>query len=174
MKKLLVLMWLMVGVMAPASAAIGDIKFSRLDTRDGLSNSQLLCIMRDSKGMMWFGTPYGLNRYDGYRFKTFYSFPKDTTTLRNNYVDEIYEAYDGKLWLRQSMNYTVYDPVTETFDRHPEVWLRKHGIKGGIERLFIDSKKDFWVKTYDEGFWHYSPRTGKLEAVPFRLWSSGV
>lgn len=167
MKKLLVLMWLMVGVMAPASAAIGDIKFSRLDTRDGLSNSQLLCIMRDSKGMMWFGTPYGLNRYDGYRFKTFYSFPKDTTTLRNNYVDEIYEAYDGKLWLRQSMNYTVYDPVTETFDRHPEVWLRKHGIKGGIERLFIDSKKDFWVKTYDEGFWHYSPRTGKLKQYRF-------
>ncbi len=73
------------------SAAIGDIKFSRLDTRDGLSSSQLMCVMRDSKGMMWFGTPYGLNRYDGYRFKTFYSYAKDTTTMRNNYVDEIFE-----------------------------------------------------------------------------------
>ena len=75
-------------------AAIEDIKFSRLDTRDGLSNSQLLCMLRDSRGQMWFGTPYGLNRYDGYRIKTFYSYAKDTTTLRNNYIDEIYEAYD--------------------------------------------------------------------------------
>ncbi len=149
------------------SAAIGDIKFSRLDTRDGLSSSQLMCVMRDSKGMMWFGTPYGLNRYDGYRFKTFYSYAKDTTTMRNNYVDEIFEAYDGKLWLRQSMNYTIFDPVTEKFDRHPETWLQKHGIKGGIERLYIDSKKDFWVKTYDNGFWHYNPRTGKIKQYRF-------
>ncbi|MBQ8152555.1 MAG: hypothetical protein IJ069_02590 [Prevotella sp.] len=167
MKKLLVLLWLTVGVVTSAFAAIGDIKFSRLDTRDGLSNSQLLCVFRDSRGMMWFGTPYGLNRYDGYRFKTFYSYAKDTTTMRNNYVDEIYEAFDGKLWLRQSMNYTIFDPVTEKFDRHPETWLRKHGIKGGIERLFIDSKKDFWVKTYDEGFWHFSPRTGKVKQYRF-------
>ena len=167
MKKLFVFLWLFVGVITPTNAAIGDIKFSRLDTRDGLSNSQLLCIFRDSKGMMWFGTPYGLNRYDGYRFKTFYSYAKDTTTMRNNYVDEIFEAYDGKLWLRQSMNYTIFDPVTEKFDRHPETWLRKHGIKGGIERLFIDSKKDFWIKTYDNGFWHYSPRTGKIKQYRF-------
>ncbi len=166
-KKVLFVALFLLALPFAAMAGIPDIKFSRLDTRDGLSNSQLLCIMRDSKGMMWFGTPYGLNRYDGYRFKTFYSYAKDTTTLRNNYVDEIYEAYDGKLWLRQSMNYTVYDPVTEKFDRHPEVWLRKHGIKGGVERLYIDSKKDFWVKTYDEGFWHYSPRTGKLKHYRF-------
>ena len=50
-----------------------DMKFRRLDTRDGLSNSQILSILRDSKGFVWIGTPYGLNRYDGYRFKTYYS-----------------------------------------------------------------------------------------------------
>ena len=167
MKRILILFCLSVGVLLPVNAVINDMKFGRLDTRDGLSNSQLLCVLRDSKGMMWFGTPYGLNRYDGYRFKTFYSYAKDTTTMRNNYVDEIYEAYDGKLWIRQSMNYTIYDPVTETFDRHPEIWLREHGIKGGIERLFIDSKKDFWVKTFDNGFWHYNPRTGKIKQYDF-------
>ncbi|MBQ7419615.1 MAG: hypothetical protein IJV17_02615 [Prevotella sp.] len=150
-----------------AVAAIDDMKFSRLDTRDGLSNSQLLYILRDSKGVMWFGTPYGLNRYDGYRFKTYYSYAKDTTTLRNNYVDEVYEAYDGKLWLRQGMNYTIFNPETEKFDRHPEIWLHEHGVKGGIERLFIDSHKDFWVKTFDEGFWHYSPRKGTLKQYRF-------
>lgn len=62
----------------PAVATIDDIKFSRLDTRDGLSNSQIVSIFRDSKGFMWFSTPYGLNRYDGYRFKTFLSDAKDT------------------------------------------------------------------------------------------------
>ena len=113
MKKLFMCIWLAACTAIPTFAAIDDLKFSRLDTRDGLSNSQILCIFRDSKGYMWFGTPYGLNRYDGYRFKTYYSYAKDTTTMRNNYVDEIYEASDGKLWLRQSMSYTIFDPVTD-------------------------------------------------------------
>ena len=166
-KKSVCLFILMLLMPFVAKAAIDDIKFSRLDTRDGLSNSQLLCILRDSRGQMWFGTPYGLNRYDGYRIKTFYSYAKDTTTLRNNYVDEIYEAYDGKLWLRQGMNYTIFDPVTEKCDRHPEVILHEFGIKGGIERLYIDKYKDFWVKTFDEGFWYYSPHTKKIRHYPF-------
>ena len=88
MRRMIMLLTLMVSFVLTVGAAIDDIKFSRLDTRDGLSNSQILCVKRDSKGFVWIGTPYGLNRYDGYRIKTFYSYAKDTTTLRNNYVDE--------------------------------------------------------------------------------------
>ena len=86
---------------------IPDMKFKRLDTRDGLSNSQVNCTFRDSHGFIWFGTSYGLNRYDGYRMKTFYSNMRDTTTMRDNYVALIMEAWDGKLWLAQSMNYSI-------------------------------------------------------------------
>ena len=77
---------------------------------------------RTPKGFVWIGTPYGLNRYDGYRVKTYYSELRDTTTLRNNYVDELYEAHDGRFWIKQGMNYTIFDPVTERADRHPERW----------------------------------------------------
>lgn len=169
MKKglIILLLSLFVAQVQTMGAVIDDIKFSRLDTRDGLSNSQILCVKRDAKGFVWIGTPYGLNRYDGYRFKTFYSYAKDTTTMRSNYVDEIYEAFDGKLWLKQGMNYTIYDPVTETFDRHPERWLQKHGVMGGIERLYIDRAKHIWVKTYDTGFWHYNPYTKKAKQYHF-------
>ena len=54
-----------------AAAAIPDMKFRRLDSRDGLSSTQVNTIFRDSKGFVWIGTPYGLNRYDGYRFKVY-------------------------------------------------------------------------------------------------------
>ena len=74
-----------------SAQSIPDMKFRHLDTRDGLSNSQINCILRDSRGFMWFGTPYGLNRYDGYRFKTFLSYARDTTTLRSNRIDEVFE-----------------------------------------------------------------------------------
>ena len=83
------------------------MKFRRLDTRDGLSNSQINYIFQDSKGFVWIATSYGLNRYDGYRFRTYYSDASDSTTLRNNYVDYIWEDQDGRLWLRQGMNFCV-------------------------------------------------------------------
>jgi len=148
-------------------ASVPDMKFRRLDTRDGLSNSSILCLTRDQKGFVWIGTPYGLNRYDGYRIRTYYSDAKDTTTLRSDYIDAIDVDADGRLWLKQGMNYSLFDPTTEHCDRHPEILMEKMGVKGGIERMFIDSDKDFWVKSYDDGFWHVNMKTKKVHHYPF-------
>ncbi len=142
-----------------ASVPIPDMKFRRLDTRDGLSNSQINYLFQDSKGFIWIGTSYGLNRYDGYRFRTYYSDARDTTTLRSNYVDYIWEDGDGKLWLKQGMNYCLFDPVTEKVVRNTSPILAKLGMTGGIDRIYVDSKKRLWVKTYSDGLYCYNPKT---------------
>ena len=97
MKRLLSMTLLLTCLLAGAENAIPDLKFRRMDTRDGLSNSTINCIYQDTKGFVWIGTSYGLNRYDGYRFRTYYSDPNDSTTLRNNYVDQIFEDAAGRL-----------------------------------------------------------------------------
>ena len=156
-------------VIAPCSLSVAqvipDMKFRHLDTRDGLSNSQINCMFRDSRGFVWLGTPYGLNRYDGYRFKTFLSYARDTTTLRSNRIDEVFEGFDGRLWINHGFNYSSYDPVTERFDRNPHYLLNEYGIQGEIEKMFIDSQKCFWVKTSDHGFYYYNPKTEKLTHI---------
>ena len=150
-----------------ATDVIPDMKFRRMDARDGLSNSQINYLFQDSRGFIWIGTSYGLNRYDGYRFRIYYSDPNDSTTLRSNYVDQIWEDFDGKLWLKQGMNYCVFDPVTEKVNRNPSTILSKFGIKGGIDRLYIDSQKRFWVKTYDEGLYCYNHRKKTVKLIKF-------
>ena len=150
-----------------AMAVIPDVKFRRLDTRDGLSNSQVNSILRDSHGYVWLGTQFGLCRYDGYRFHTYYSYQRDTMTLRSNRIDEIQEAHDGRLWIDHGMNYSVYDPVTEKVDRTPSTWLASQGIKGGVESMYIDSKKNYWIKTYDNGFFFYDPHRKYIKQMPF-------
>ena len=143
-------------------AGIPEMKFRRLDTRNGLSNSQVNCVYRDSRGFVWIGTAYGLNRYDGYRVKTFYANMRDTTTMRDNYTSEIMEAWDGKLWVRQGMNYCIYDPVTEKFERNISQELEKYfGFNQGVERVYIDARKNFWVKFYELGLYYYNPHTKK-------------
>ena len=166
MRKLLfafcvIILWTLV-----AQAAIPEMKFRRLDTRNGLSNSQVNCVFRDSKGFVWIGTAYGLNRYDGYRVKVFYSNKRDTTTMRDNYTDQIMEAYDGKLWLKQGMNYSVYDPVTEKVERNAGRELERFfGFNAGVEYVYIDNKKNFWVKFYQQGIYCYNPHTKKVTQI---------
>ena len=168
MKKLLTMMLLGMSLTASAqSNMIPDMKFRRLDTRDGLSNSSINYLFQDSKGYLWIGTSYGLNRYDGYRFRTFYSDPNDTTTLRNNYVDLIWEDVNGNIWLKQGMNYSIFNPITEKVVRHPSTVLSKIGIRGGIDRFHIDSHKHLWVKTYDEGLYCYNPKTNHITLTKY-------
>ena len=59
-----------------------DIRFSRLSTAQGLSQTQVAEIVQDDQGFIWFGTQYGLDRYDGYEFKVFMS----AVTLRARVV----------------------------------------------------------------------------------------
>ena len=66
MKKLITLCLFAVSLSVTAQTTlIPDMKFRRLDTPNGLSSSQINCIYKDSRGYVWIGTPYGLNRYDG-------------------------------------------------------------------------------------------------------------
>ena len=167
MKRRLTFFFLFILAIAAEASVIPDMKFRRLNTREGLSNSMVNCVFRDSQGYVWLGTGYGLNRYDGYRIRTYFSYDKDTTTLRNNRVDEIQEANGGRLWLKQGMNYTLYDPVTEKVDRTPGRWLASQGIKGGVEHLHLDSKKNYWIKTYEDGFYYFNPVTKNLKHISF-------
>lgn len=150
-----------------AFAAIPDLKFRRLGTGEGVSSSQVNSILRDRNGYVWLGTSYGLNRYDGYRVRTFFSYEKDTTTLRNNRIDEIQEGHTGELWLKQGMNYSVFFSETESVERHPMRWLAQYGVAGGLEYIHIDSKKNYWVKTYDDGLYYLNPSTKRLTHINF-------
>ena len=165
-KLLLILPFLLVSIIV--EAAIPDVKFRRLDTRNGLSNSQVNCVFRDSHGYIWIGTSYGLNRYDGYRVKAFFSSMRDTTTMRDNYTDQIMEDAEGRLWLKQGMNYCVYDPVTEKFERNVSRVVDKFlPGRNAVERVYIDHDKNYWIKFYEEGIFYYNTKTKKT--TEFRM-----
>ena len=167
MKRLSILMTIFCLITEVSAGVIPEMKFKRLDTREGLSNSMVNSIVRDSRGYIWLGTGYGLNRYDGYRVRTFFSYDQDTTTLRNNRIDEIQESHGGRLWLKQGMNYSLYDPVTETVDRTPARWLNSQGIAGSIENIHLDSEKSYWIKTYEDGFYYFDPTKKLLKHFNF-------
>src|SRR6185312_2951958 len=80
-------------------AQLNQFRFSRIDISKGLSNNEVNSILKDEKGFLWFGTRSGLNRFDGYEFKVFKHDLRDTTTISDEEVEQIFEGPDHKLWI---------------------------------------------------------------------------
>ena len=147
--------------------AVPAMKFKRVDVHDGLSNSLVNCIFKDSRGYLWVGTRYGLNRYDGFRFKVYHSNTQDSTALRYDYVNGIYETADGRLLIEQGTNYCFYNPRTERFDYDMKSWLNKLGVEGNVEKCYVDAAKHVWIKVYGGDMFCVGPDGKKILRFPF-------
>ncbi len=146
----------LVAVWAFCTSAARSMEFRCLDINNGLADSHISCITKDRQGFLWIGTAAGLCRYDGFRFKNFYSNPTDKSSIPSNQINEIQVSADGKLLVKTDNGYCIYNPVTESFDQNIAAWMRDKGMSGKPNRIFIDSKGDFWVAVNGKGCYYYS------------------
>jgi len=65
--------------------------------------------------VMWFGTQYGLNRYDGYNYKLFVHDPRNPNSLSGVEVNGLFKDRDGALWVG-------CDQFLNKFNRANETW----------------------------------------------------
>ena len=92
-----------------------DIRFRPIPAVNGLSQTRAGSTVQDRLGFIWFGTQYGLNRFDGYRFKVFRHEPKHPESLGGVYVRSLFIDHSGTLWVGCDESFDKFDPVTETF-----------------------------------------------------------
>jgi len=144
-----------------------QIQFSRLDQSNGLSHNQVNSILKDSQGFLWFATLSGLNRYDGYEFKTFKHEAADTSSILDDFVTQIYELPDHKLYLETRSGPNIYDPVSQRFIRNVSAYLKSLHIPARtIRDILRDRDGNFWFNAIDQGIFKYSVKTGKTSHYP--------
>ncbi len=137
-------------------AAAGIYMFKTLDARDGLTSSQINCVLKDSRGFVWLGTPAGLYRYDGYVLKNFQSNSQDGSSLPDSYIKSIQETLEGTLWIETSAGYCVYHPQTENFERDMKPVYARMGIDGQPNVLYVDHYKNVWASIPNKGIVAYN------------------
>src|ERR1700756_4890144 len=94
------------------------LRFTRLSTDEGLSQTRIIQIVQDDQGFMWFGSQYGVNRYDGYSFKVFKHEPGRTNSLSGVFISSLFKDRSGSLWVGCDEFLDKFDPVTETFTHY--------------------------------------------------------
>lgn len=88
--------------------------FKQITIQNGLSHTDANSIVQDEKGYIWIGTYSGLNRYDGFRIKSFYNNDNAGHPYMNR-IANISIDRDGLLWLATQAGIQLFDPFREKF-----------------------------------------------------------
>ena len=85
-------------------------------TAEGLPSNNVLCALKDKDGFLWFGTWYGLCRFDGERFHTYNKSFRTDAVIPPRKVESLAEDAQGRLWLKTvDWKLYVFDRTTEQF-----------------------------------------------------------
>ncbi len=126
------------------------VNFKNIDNKQGLSQNGITAIFQDRDGYMWFGTHYGLNRYDGINITSFYA-GNSFNELSDNTINSITQDLAGNIWIATEQGLTVYNPIT-----HKLYNLKKHNPKNSVFGQNIQSIKlidDKIMFTSQNGLW---------------------
>ena len=91
-------------------------RFTSFGVAEGLSQSTVSCILRDSRGVMWFGSQNGLNYFNGYDFDAFHHDATDPQSICSNSAHALAEDANAHLWVATGKGLSRYDPSRKLFD----------------------------------------------------------
>jgi signal transduction histidine kinase/ligand-binding sensor domain-containing protein len=134
-----------------------------ISSEDGLSQSNVICTLQDSRHLMWFGTYDGLNIYDGYKFTVFKHTAYDTTTIRNNAINSISEDIQGDLWIGTGEGISFWHRATGKFNN-----FYNHPLLGKIGNSYTHCDREgfVWIGSGDGQLFSVDSRN---QAVDFLL-----
>lgn len=115
---------------------------------EGLSQSSVNCLLKDSYGFIWIGTQDGLNRYDGYGFKVFRNKPFDSLSIVNNDILSIAEDRDGNLWIGTWNGLSHYNRQRGQFTNYHHEPNNETTISDNrVYDVYVDRSGTVWIKT---------------------------
>jgi methyl-accepting chemotaxis protein/ligand-binding sensor domain-containing protein len=137
-------------------AAQQRLQFRQLTPDDGVAASWVPAIAQDARGFMWFGTVRGLNRFDGYAFRTFRHEDGDSASLGDSRVNGLHVDAAGELWVAHGAGISRFDRAKDAFENHV-VGIGAQAVNA-VQSLTDDGRGSLWAGT-SRGVYRYDPKS---------------
>lgn len=146
-------------------------RFQHLTIENGLPQNRVDCMLKDSRGYMWFGTWNGLSRYDGYKIEVFNTESGNVNILRNNFIYVLNEDHYGNIWVGTKEGLYVYLYDKQEFRYIGSLSEDSSLLMGAISVIEKADDNSLWIGT-DKGAVHASVLDNKgtlavIEHYPF-------
>jgi ligand-binding sensor domain-containing protein len=120
---------------------------------DGLTQSQVQCIMQDSRGYIWLGTQNGVSFFDGVKFHNL--------TVRDGFplpvTINIAEDTDGTMWFTTKNFLCHFDGKNVTYD----TVLIPNARMYALNHFCIDNKGNKWLLNETDGLLYFNKKSEK-------------
>ena len=123
-----------------------------LYTSDRFSSGLITCLCQDRYGFIWIGTEYGLNKFDGYRYTTYFHSRNDSTSITDNEISTLFVDDDGRLWIGCSRGLVSYDYEHDNFRRY----AFPDQLAPRVSSLACDAQKRLLIGTAGYGLYSWS------------------
>lgn len=125
-----------------------------------ISQNTVTKIWQDQDGFMWFGTRYGLNKFDGRYFTQYFADRKDSTSLSDSRINDATIDKDGNFWIATDRGINFYHQKKGTFssythDPHDPNTLGSNFVVS----LFVDHEGVLWAGSEGQGLSRYQPES---------------
>lgn len=118
---------------------------SASDSMHNLSIDFIRIIRKDSYGLIWVGTSYGLNCYDPIQKKWRNYLPnREINGLRNGFINVIYEDHNSQLWVGTGDGLYLFNRNKDFFS----CYSKAHGMSSNIVvGMLEDKENNLWITT---------------------------
>lgn len=141
-----------------------SIKFDKYSLEDGLSQSSVTGIVQDKYGFIWVSTQDGINKYDGYTFKTFKNNPTNENSIPNNYIHCVIKDFNDDLWFGTNRGIGKLHPKNYRVDRiNRESFPELRGFI--FTHLCFDKAGSLWALTEKNGINRIDIKTRQIENI---------
>lgn len=169
-----ILLLILCSIFIPTVFAV-NVNIEHYSVQDGLSVGTVVTMHQDRKGIMWFGTFAGLNKFDGYKFQTFSNTSNGNNSIAHSRVDEIMEDSFGFLWLlTNSGKVQRFDPRTENFLSVLDT-QESQTRPLLITSIRVFASGEVWLIAENTGVYHIAtnPQDYSLSITPYTI-DSGI
>ena len=176
MKRLYILLLSLLVTVSVIVQPVCQVK--HFSVNDGLAQGNVMGMLQDRNGLIWFSTWNGLSKYDGYTFKTYKTSQEDRYAFGSNRMGTIMESKYGDIWCpTYDGQACLFDVETEKFidvlqpleyaTKHSNHVVRIQSLKKGVAWIICENgytyRADEQLCKKGEGITLYSTFTQNLK-----------
>ncbi|MGD2085918.1 MAG: two-component regulator propeller domain-containing protein [Candidatus Aminicenantes bacterium] len=145
------------------------LQFQQFTIEQGLAQNSVFCILQGQKGLMWFGTEQGLNRFDGYTFVVHKSQYNNPNSLNNSFILSFHQDADGIFWIgTNGGGLNRFDPEKHQFSHYLVDPESIDSLNNIINVIFEDSSGELWIGSGGGGLKKFSRKSKIFTHFPVK------
>lgn len=123
--------------------------FDHLELEEGINYNLTKSILQDKDGFMWFGTLYGLIKFDGHTYSRFNHTPYDSLSISADDIICLYQDKKGYIWIgTYSAGLNRLNPNTKKITQFKYSDLDTNSISDNrVYAISEDANGNIWVGT---------------------------